>query len=95
MRISFPASTITAIAGASDAHLLLAVFYTRPKKPIRISDDPEVRDITNEKFWRKLQSIFRSTAELLAEWAAETGVDLNSIDVSAEMAEQERKIKRS
>ena len=54
--------------------------------------DPEVRDITNEKFWRKLQSIFRSTGELIAEWAAEAGVDLNSIDVSEEMAEHDRKI---
>ena len=53
-------------------------------------DDPEVRDINNEKFWRKLQDIFRNTAEMLAEWADETGVDLNSIDVSAEMAERER-----
>jgi hypothetical protein len=53
-------------------------------------DDPEVRDINNEKFWRKLQDIFRSTAEMIAEWAAETGVDLNSIDVSEEMAERER-----
>lgn len=52
--------------------------------------DPEVRDITNEKFWRKLQDIFRSTAEMIAEWAEETGVDLNSIDVSEEMAERER-----
>lgn len=53
-------------------------------------DDPEVRDINNEKFWRKLQDVFRSTAEMIAEWAAETGVDLNSIDVSEEMAERER-----
>ena len=53
-------------------------------------DDPEVRDINNEKFWRKLQDIFRNTAEMVAEWAAETGVDLNSIDVSEEMAERER-----
>jgi len=53
-------------------------------------DDPEVRDINNEKFWRKLQDSFRNTAELIAEWAAETGVDLNSIDVSEEMAERER-----
>ena len=52
--------------------------------------DPEVRDINNEKFWGKLQDIFRSTAEMIAEWAAETGVDLNSIDVSEEMAERER-----
>ena len=53
-------------------------------------DDPEVRDINNEKFWRKLQDIFRNTAEMIAEWADETGVDLNSIDVSEEMAERER-----
>ena len=53
-------------------------------------DDPEVRDINNEKFWRKLQDVFRSTAEMITEWAAETGVDLNSIDVSEEMAERER-----
>lgn len=53
-------------------------------------DDPEVRDISNEKFWRKLQAIFRSTGEMIAEWAAETGVDLNAIDVSEEMAERER-----
>ena len=53
-------------------------------------DDPEVRDITNEKFWRKMQAIFRSTAEMIAEWAAETGVDLNSIDVAEEMAKQQR-----
>jgi hypothetical protein len=53
-------------------------------------DDPEVRDITNEKFWRKLQDVFRNTAEMIGEWAAQTGVDLNSIDVSEEMAEQDR-----
>jgi len=52
--------------------------------------DPETRDITSEKFWRNLESIFRSTAELIAEWAAETGVDLNSIDVSQETAEHKR-----
>ena len=55
-------------------------------------DDPEVRDINNEKFWRKLQDIFRNTAEMIAEWADETGVDLNSIDVSEEMAERERAV---
>ena len=53
-------------------------------------DVPEVRDINNEKFWRKLQDTFRNTAEMIAEWAAETGVDLNSIDISEEMAERER-----
>ena len=58
-------------------------------------DDPEVRDISNEKFWRKLESIFRSTAELITEWAAETGVDLNSVDVSEEMAEHDRKLEEA
>ena len=53
-------------------------------------DDPEVRDIANEKFWRKLQSIFHNTADLIEEWAAENGVDLKSIDVATEMEERDR-----
>jgi hypothetical protein len=40
--------------------------------------DPEVHDINNEKFWKKLRSIFESTAEMLREWAEEAGVDLES-----------------
>ena len=55
-------------------------------------DDPQVRDITNEKFWRQMRAIFRSTAEMIAEWAAETGVDLNSIDVAEEIAKQQREM---
>src|SRR5262245_8708522 len=58
-------------------------------------DNPEVRDINNEKFWRKLESIFRDTAELIAEWAAENNVDLESIDVSEEMAERERELEKA
>src|ERR1700752_3009173 len=46
-------------------------------------DDPEVRDITNEKFWRKLESIFRATAEMLAESAREHGLDLESLNDQA------------
>ena len=53
-------------------------------------DDPEVRDITNEKFWRKLQSIFRATAEMIAESAREAGIDLEAIDASAEADEFRR-----
>jgi hypothetical protein len=53
-------------------------------------DDPELRDISNEKFWRKLRNIFRDTAEMIAEWAAEEGVDLDSIDVTEEMAAHDR-----
>ena len=52
--------------------------------------DPETRDITNEKFWRKLQAIFASTARMIAEHAAEAGIDLDAVDVTEEMAAQER-----
>jgi hypothetical protein len=55
-------------------------------------DDPEVRDITNEKFWNKLRSIFQSTAEMLSEWAAEAGIDLESIDSDAEIVAHRREI---
>jgi len=58
-------------------------------------DNPEVRDINNEKFWRKLESIFRDAAELIAEWAAENNVDPESIDVSEEMAERERELEKA
>ncbi|HXI23330.1 MAG TPA: hypothetical protein VNG71_05595 [Pyrinomonadaceae bacterium] len=53
--------------------------------------DPEVHDINNEKFWKKLRSIFESTAEMLREWAEEAGVDLDSSLAQAmEKNEQER-----
>src|ERR1700752_3193755 len=53
-------------------------------------DDPETRDITNEKFWRKMHEIFRSTAEMISEWAAEAGVDLDAADNDEAIAEHER-----
>ena len=56
------------------------------------ANDPETRDITNEKFWRKLHDIFSEAATMISEWAAEAGVDLNSVDVTAEMAENEREM---
>ena len=56
------------------------------------ANDPELRDLSNEKFWRKLQTVFADTAKIISEWAAETGVDLDSIDVTQEMAEHEREL---
>jgi len=56
------------------------------------ANDPETRDITNEKFWRKLHDVFSDTATMISEWAAEAGVDLDSVDVTAEMAEHEREL---
>jgi hypothetical protein len=52
--------------------------------------DPELRDITNEKFWRKMHEMFAETSAMISEWAAESRVDLESIDVSQEMADHER-----
>ncbi|HBB96859.1 MAG TPA: hypothetical protein DC054_15885 [Blastocatellia bacterium] len=56
------------------------------------ANDPELRDLTNEKFWQKLQNIFADTARIISEWAAETGIDLDSVDVTEEMAEHKREM---
>ncbi|HKP39162.1 MAG TPA: hypothetical protein VJT71_20045 [Pyrinomonadaceae bacterium] len=55
--------------------------------------DPETRDISNEKFWRKMQTIFQETAELISEWAAEAGVDLDAVDSQEAMAQHDREMK--
>lgn len=39
-------------------------------------DSPESRDIHNEAFWKKLASIFQETRVMIADWAAQAGVDL-------------------
>jgi hypothetical protein len=52
--------------------------------------DPEIRDISNEKFWRKMHTIFAETAELITEWAAEAGIDLDSVDSTEAMAQHDR-----
>jgi hypothetical protein len=64
------------------------LYATEQDDPDR--DDPELRDISNEKFWQKLRNIFHDTEEMIAEWAAEEGVDLDSIDVTEEMAAHDR-----
>ncbi|MGQ0763957.1 MAG: hypothetical protein ACT4OT_18355 [Acidobacteriota bacterium] len=53
-------------------------------------EDSRARDITNEEFWRKMHEIFRTTAELIAEWSAKHGVDLNAVDSEDAIAEHER-----
>jgi hypothetical protein len=54
--------------------------------------EPEVHDINNEKFWKKLSSIFESTAGMLREWAEAAGVDLDLVDIvqATKESEQER-----
>jgi hypothetical protein len=52
--------------------------------------DPETRDISNEKFWRKMHTIFAETAELISDWAAEAGIDLDAVDSTEAMAQHDR-----
>lgn len=40
-------------------------------------DSPETQDLRNEAFWRKLETIFQETRELIVEWAHAAGVNLN------------------
>src|SRR5438445_8047471 len=53
-----------------------------------INDDPESHDINNAKFWQKLERIFRETHEMILEWAVEMGVDLESAEAEAAIAER-------
>ena len=53
-----------------------------------ISDDPESHDLNNDKFWQKLEGIFRQTHALILEWAEEMGVDLESAEAEAAIAER-------
>jgi hypothetical protein len=53
-------------------------------------DDPEVRDLNNAKFWRKLALIFRDTHDLIKKCAEESGVDLDSIEAEAAIAAHDR-----
>jgi hypothetical protein len=45
--------------------------------------DPAIRDLDNEAFWNKLQSIFEQTAEMITKMAKEVGIDLNSLDMES------------
>jgi len=53
-------------------------------------DDPEVHDISNAKFWRKLALIFKDTHDLIKTCAEEAGVDLDAIEADAAIAEHHR-----
>jgi hypothetical protein len=70
-----------------------AVYATEKADPEL--DDPAVRDITNEKFWRKMHEIFQTTAELISDWAAEAGVDIQAADTEEAMAEHAREMEKA
>ena len=52
-------------------------------------DDAASHDITNEKFWKKLEHQFRDTIEMIRESAKELGVDLDDPKLQAEVAAEE------
>jgi hypothetical protein len=58
-----------------------------------VSADPEVSDITNEKFWQSLSEIFKVTREMLEESAKELGLDLDSVDFEESSREESIKDK--
>lgn len=60
-----------------------------------INDDPESHDINNAKFWQKLEGIFRETHALILEWAEEMGVDLESAEAEAAIAERGKQRKEA
>jgi hypothetical protein len=51
--------------------------------------DQETRDITNERFWKKLGETLRAALELVREMAEREGIDLDSLEME-EVAREER-----
>jgi len=54
-------------------------------------EDPEMRDIQNEKFWKKMGEMFQATRELVEEMAKRMGIDLDSLDLEAGIEEERLK----
>lgn len=53
-------------------------------------DDPAAHDLSSEAFWQGIDSTLQLALEMLQEIAGERGIDLDSIDVEAEMEEEQR-----
>lgn len=60
------------------------------EKAADVSDDPEVHDINNAKFWSRLESIFQETHEMILEWAQEAGLDLETLEAEAAQDDHEQ-----
>ena len=63
------------------------VFATEKEDPDL--DDPGVRDLSNAKFWRKLDSIFKGAHELIRECAQEAGIDIDAMDTEEAIADEQ------
>lgn len=55
------------------------------------TDDPGARDTGNDKFWKKLEEIFRDTLTMIREDAKARGIDLEAPDTEAEARTEEQK----
>lgn len=53
-------------------------------------DDPESHDITNAKFWSRMETIFQEAHEMILECAEEAGVDLETIETEAALVDREQ-----
>ena len=56
--------------------------------------DPASRDITNEKFWKKIEQNFRDTIEMIRANAKERGIDLDDPNLPADAIASERMERR-
>jgi len=54
-------------------------------------DDPESHDIESEAFWKKLESSLQLAAELLIDLAKEKGIDLDAIEETEELYQQQQR----
>jgi len=57
------------------------------------SDDPAAHDLNNAKFWGELKEIFSETRQMIEEFAAERGIDLNSVETEAAIEEHRERRK--
>ena len=57
-------------------------------------DDPATRDLTNEKFWRKLEQTFHNTIEMIRADARERGINVDDPTLRDEVREEEREERR-
>lgn len=53
-------------------------------------DDPAAHDLNSEAFWKGISETLRVTIEMLHELAQEQGIELDSVDVEADMDEHQR-----
>ncbi|MBS1253809.1 MAG: hypothetical protein MAG451_02862 [Anaerolineales bacterium] len=53
-------------------------------------DNPTAHDLNSEAFWQTISDSLQATLEMLQEMAEEQGIDLDLLDVEADMEEQRR-----